>query len=101
MGDAGKAVLIVALVLAAIGAINWGLVGLFEFDLVAAITGAGDFGETNALSRIIYVIVGAAGIISLAAIPVIASRRADALADTGTGRGAYAERDVPRKRDAA
>ena len=36
-----------AIVVAAIGAINWGLVGLFGFDLVAAITTAGKFGDTN------------------------------------------------------
>lgn len=54
-----------AIVLAAIGAINWGLVGLFGFDLVAAITHAGKFGETNVLSKIIYVIVGVAGVVAL------------------------------------
>lgn len=54
-----------AIVLAAIGAINWGLIGLFGFDLVAAITTAGKFGETNVISRIIYVIVGIAGVIAL------------------------------------
>ncbi len=54
-----------AIVLAAIGAINWGLIGLFGFDLVAAITKAGKFGEQNVISRIIYVIVGIAGVIAL------------------------------------
>ena len=54
-----------AIVIAAIGAINWGLIGLFRFDLVAVITTAGGFGETNLVSRIIYVIVGVAGVISL------------------------------------
>ncbi len=54
-----------AVLLAAIGAINWGLIGLFGFDLVAAITTAGKFGETNVISRIIYVIVGIAGVIAL------------------------------------
>lgn len=55
----------IGVILAAIGAINWGLVGLLGFDLVAAITTAGKFGETNTLSRIIYVIVGVAGILAL------------------------------------
>ena len=41
-----------------IGGINWGLVGLFTFDLVAAI-----FGTLSALSRIIYVLVGIAAIV--------------------------------------
>ena len=58
----------IGVVLAAIGAINWGLVGLFGFDLVAAITTAGKFGETNVISRILYVIVGVAGILALFAL---------------------------------
>ncbi|WP_100400086.1 DUF378 domain-containing protein [Bacillus sp. FJAT-44742] len=47
-----------ALVLAMIGAINWGLIGFFGFDLVAAIFG----GQAAAISRVIYAIVGIAGI---------------------------------------
>jgi len=43
----------IAYALTIIGGINWGLVGAFNFDLVAAI-----FGEMSALSRIIYVLVG-------------------------------------------
>lgn len=54
-----------AVLLAAIGAINWGLIGLFGFDLVAAVTTAGKFGETNVISRIVYVVVGIAGVIAL------------------------------------
>ncbi|MCY3563998.1 MAG: DUF378 domain-containing protein [Acidimicrobiia bacterium] len=54
----------IAVILAAIGALNWGLVGLFRFDLVAAITTAGKFGDTNTVSRIVYVIVGIAGAIA-------------------------------------
>ena len=50
----------VALVLTIIGAINWGLVGLFEFNLVATL-----FGEENVITRIIYVLVGIAGIINI------------------------------------
>ena len=49
------------LALTIIGALNWGLVGLFQFDLVATI-----FGGTDALlSRIIYVIIALAGIINI------------------------------------
>ena len=44
---------IVTLVLLIVGGLNWGLVGLFGFDLVAAI-----FGEMSALSRIVYTLVG-------------------------------------------
>lgn len=51
----------IALVLTIIGAINWGLIGFFQFDLVAAIFG----GQDSALSRIIYGLVGIAGLINL------------------------------------
>lgn len=47
-----------SLVITIIGAINWLLVGLFRFDLVAYICG----GQTSTLSRIIYTIVGIAGL---------------------------------------
>lgn len=47
----------VALVLAIVGAINWGLVGLFSFDLVAGI-----FGSMALIARIIYALVGLAGL---------------------------------------
>lgn len=47
-----------SLVIVIIGAINWLLVGLFKFDLVAWIFG----GQTAILSRIIYIIVGLAGL---------------------------------------
>ena len=47
----------VALALTIIGAINWGLIGFFQFDLVAAIFG----GQTATLSRIVYALVGIAG----------------------------------------
>lgn len=55
----------IGVILAAIGALNWGLVGLFRFDLVAAITTAGKYGDTNAVSRIVYVLVGVAGVLAL------------------------------------
>lgn len=51
----------VALILAVIGGINWGLVGLFQFDLVAAIFG----GQDATLARIVYVLVAAAALWSL------------------------------------
>ena len=47
-------------VLLIIGGLNWGLVGLFKFDLVAAISGV-SFGRVNALSRLVYVLVAVAG----------------------------------------
>ena len=48
-----------AYVLVLIGALNWGLVGIFGFDLVAAI-----FGEMTAFSRIIYSLVGISAIVT-------------------------------------
>jgi uncharacterized membrane protein YuzA (DUF378 family) len=60
---------VIALVLVLIGAINWGLVGLFAFDLVAAI-----FGEMTVLSRIIYTLVGIAGVYTLVALPSMPRR---------------------------
>jgi uncharacterized membrane protein YuzA (DUF378 family) len=50
-----------ALILVVVGALNWGLVAIAEFDLVAKIVGL-DFGETNALSRIVYGLVGVLGL---------------------------------------
>ena len=47
----------IALVLIIIGAINWGLIGLFRFDLVATL-----FGEMSVLSRIVYTLVGISGL---------------------------------------
>ena len=47
--------------LAGIGAINWGLVSLAEFDLVAAVFGL-EFGQTNTATRIVYGLVGLAGV---------------------------------------
>lgn len=43
----------IALVLVIVGGLNWGLVGFFKFDLVAAI-----FGDMSALSRVVYALVG-------------------------------------------
>ena len=51
----------VALSLVVIGAINWGLIGFFQFDLVAALFG----GMASWISRIIYAVIGIAGLYSL------------------------------------
>lgn len=51
---------IIALLLVIIGAVNWGLIGFFQFDLVAAL-----FGTMSNFSRIVYVLVGIAGVYSL------------------------------------
>jgi uncharacterized membrane protein YuzA (DUF378 family) len=64
-------VLAAALVL--VGGLNWGLVALAEFDLVAWICGGMDFGETNAVSRIVYGLVGLAAVYGIASL--LSSRR--------------------------
>ena len=48
----------IALLLVIIGAVNWGLIGIFQFDLVASIFG----GQAAVLSRIVYALVGLAGL---------------------------------------
>ena len=52
---------IVALILVIVGALNWGLVGLFKFDLVAELVGE-KFGAVNAVSRIVYILVALSGL---------------------------------------
>lgn len=51
---------IIALILVVIGAINWGLIGFFSFDLVAAL-----FGTMSAFSRVVYALVGIAGLYAI------------------------------------
>lgn len=51
----------IALVLVIIGAINWGLIGAFQFDLVAAIFGGQDAG----LARVVYALVGISGLVCI------------------------------------
>ncbi|WP_042148999.1 DUF378 domain-containing protein [Paucisalibacillus sp. EB02] len=51
----------IALTLVIIGAINWGLIGLFDFDLVATLFG----GQDALFSRIVYSLVGLAGLLSI------------------------------------
>lgn len=65
----------IVLVISAIGALNWGLVGLFRWNLVDAIFGGGAFEITSGVSRIVYVLVGLAGLVLLAFLPTIGERR--------------------------
>ncbi|MFZ7120565.1 MAG: DUF378 domain-containing protein [Eubacteriaceae bacterium] len=51
----------VALILVIIGAVNWGLIGFFQFDLVASLFG----GQAAILSRIVYALVGIGGLYSI------------------------------------
>lgn len=56
-------------VIAAIGAVNWGLIGFFNFNLVDAILGGGAQETTSSASRVLYALVGLAGIASLFLLP--------------------------------
>ena len=57
----------IALLLVIVGGLNWLLVGLFQIDLVAGLTGA-QFGEVNPISAVIYALVGLSAIVL---IPVL------------------------------
>jgi uncharacterized protein len=63
---------IATLVLVIVGAVNWGLMGLFQFDLVATLFG----GPQTALSRIVYVLVGLAGLYQVVPLLGVVSARA-------------------------
>lgn len=52
---------LIAIILLVVGGINWGLIGLFRFDLIGMI-----FGEMTAISRLIYVLVGLAAVYRIA-----------------------------------
>ncbi|HEX6132325.1 MAG TPA: DUF378 domain-containing protein [Actinomycetota bacterium] len=65
-----------ALILVIVGALNWGLVALAEFDLVAALFGL-DFGETNVVTRIVYGLVGASALWVAARTPALVGRRSE------------------------
>lgn len=52
---------IIALILTTIGAINWGLIGLFDFNLVSSIFG----GAEGLFTKIIYILVGISGILNI------------------------------------
>ena len=56
-GEIMKLINCVALTVAIIGALNWGLIGIFSFDLVAFL-----FGQMSWLSRIVYTLVGISGL---------------------------------------
>ena len=57
----------VTLILLIVGGLNWGLVGLADFDLVAAL-----FGEMSAISRIVYALVGASALWQI--VPLITGK---------------------------
>ena len=55
-----RTIQVIALVLVIIGAINWGLIGLFDFNLVALIFG----GAESMLTKVVYILVGISGLLS-------------------------------------
>jgi len=59
----------IAMILIIIGGLNWGLVGLFKFDLVATI-----FGDMSWLSRIVYVLVGLSALYAVYTLSKIGKR---------------------------
>jgi uncharacterized membrane protein YuzA (DUF378 family) len=64
---------ILAMALVIVGGLNWGLVAIAEFDLVATLVGL-DFGETNVASRVVYALVGLAAVYEAARLPDILRR---------------------------
>jgi uncharacterized protein len=74
---------ILAAVLVLVGGLNWGLVGLAKFDLVAWIFGGMELGETNAVSRVVYGFVGLAAVYGVGSL--LASQR------SSVGRAATAD----------
>jgi uncharacterized membrane protein YuzA (DUF378 family) len=66
---------LLAATLVIVGGLNWGLVAIAEFDLVAALVGL-EFGETNAVSRVVYGLVGVSAAYLAASL---ASRRSPSL----------------------
>jgi len=59
----------IALILIVVGGLNWGLVGFFDWDLVAAI-----FGDMSGMSRVVYSLVGLAAVYQLFVIGKLAKK---------------------------
>ena len=69
------------LVVAIVGAVNWGLIGFFNFNLVDAIFGGGSAEETSGISRVVYALVGVAGVIGLLTLPKLRAEEPRRLAN--------------------
>jgi uncharacterized protein len=67
-----KTVQLISLVLVIVGAVNWGLVGIAQFDLVAALFG----GVESPLSRVVYTLVGASGLVLAATTAMVPNSNA-------------------------
>jgi uncharacterized protein len=66
---------ILTAVLLTVGGLNWGLVAIAQFDLVAALFGL-DFGQTNIVTRIIYGLVGLSAVYQATRLPALLQRPA-------------------------
>lgn len=70
----GMSALVKAVItIASIGALNWGLIGFFNWNLVDAIFGGGSEEMTSAASRVVYAVVGLAGLMALYSLTRIAA----------------------------
>lgn len=74
----------ISLALVIVGAINWGLVGLFQFDLIAFLFG----GQASLISRVLYSVVGAAGLWSISLLFAGRERRSADTPARADGAGA-------------
>jgi uncharacterized protein len=74
---------LLAATLVLVGGLNWGLVAVAKFDLVAWIFGGMDFGETNAGSRIVYGLVGLAAVYGVGSLVAAARRPGGSTAAVG------------------
>jgi hypothetical protein len=75
---------ILAAALVLVGGINWGLVSMAEFDLVAWVFGL-EFGETNAATRVVYGLVGLAAVYGIGSL-LTAGRRSNVPPVTASAR---------------
>ncbi|MDQ3368590.1 MAG: DUF378 domain-containing protein [Myxococcota bacterium] len=64
----------ILILVAIIGAVNWGLIGLFNFNLVDAIFGGGSAEETSSASRVVYALVGISGLAAALLLPRLRDR---------------------------
>lgn len=69
-----KTLNVITQVLLIVGGLNWLLVGAFRFDLVAALFGM-SFGQTNALSSVVYVLVGLSALVQTAILLGVGAER--------------------------
>jgi len=68
----------ILIAIAIIGALNWGLIGFFNFNLVDAVLGGGRVEQTSTASRVVYAIVGLSGLVALFMLPTLRRPRMEA-----------------------